>query len=111
MTKLFIKFLAVVLALFVAANIVPGITISGLYAAVIVAIILGVLNLIVKPILVVLTLPISILTMGLFIFVINASIFMFVGTIVKGFYIDGFFSALIGSIIVSFISWFVQKIV
>jgi putative membrane protein len=111
MSKILIKFLTVVLTLFVVSNIVPGITIIGLYSAIMVALFLGLLNLIVRPILVFLTLPITFLTLGTFIFIINAGIFMFVGSVVKGFYVDGFLPALVGSIIVSFVSWFVQKII
>lgn len=110
MSKIVIRFLAIVLGLFVAEQVVPGISISGLYTAGVVAVCLGVLNLLVRPILLILTLPITILTLGLFIFVLNASLFLFVGSFVKGFEIDGFIPALLGSIVVSIISWIVQKI-
>jgi len=104
MTKIIIRFLAVVLGLFIAAHVVAGVSVSGLYAASIVAVFLGVMNLVVRPILVVLTLPITILTLGFFIFILNAGIFFFVGSVVKGFNVDGFVPALLGSIIVSVIS-------
>lgn len=110
MGKLILRFLAIVLGLFVAAYFVPGVSVDGLYAAGIVAILLGVLNLTVRPILVFLTLPITIVTLGLFIFVINALIFMFVGTIVKGFDVQGFLPALFGSLVVSIVSSVVQKL-
>ncbi len=110
MTKTLIRFSGVVLGLFVAEHFVPGISISGLYSATMVALFLGILNIIVRPILVLLTLPITIVTLGFFIFIVNAGIFLFVGTIVKGFYVESFISAFLGSLIVSIISWFVQKI-
>ncbi len=110
MTKILIRFSSVVLGLFIAEHFVPGISISGLYAAIIVALFLGMLNIVVKPILVLLTLPITIVTLGFFIFILNAGIFLFVGTIVKGFYVESFVAAFLGSLIVSIISWFVQKI-
>ena len=110
MNKMIIRFLAVVVGLFIAAELISGVDIEGLYPAIIVAVFLGVMNIIVRPILVILTLPITILTLGIFIFVINATIFLFIGTIVKGFDVEGFIPALLGSIVVSTISWIVQKI-
>jgi len=110
MNKMIVRFLAVVLGLFVAAELVSGVSIEGLYAAIIVAVFLGLMNILVRPVLVVLTLPITIVTLGIFIFVINALIFLFIGTIVKGFEVEGFVPALLGSLIVSTISWFIQKI-
>ena len=110
MTKIFIRFSSVVLGLFIAEHFIPGVSVSSLYSAIIVALFLGVLNVIVRPVLIFLTLPITIATLGFFIFIVNAAIFLFVGTVVKGFYVDGFISALFGSIIVTVISWFVQKI-
>lgn len=102
--SIIIRILITALALFVAAYFVPGIVVEGLYAAIIAAIILGVLNLLARPILVILTLPITILTLGLFLFVINAVIFWFVASFVDGFSVDGFLPALLGSLIVSIIS-------
>jgi len=110
MTKFLIRFLSVVLALLLAANLVNGIQVESLYTALIVAIVLGVLNILVRPVLVLLTLPVTVLTLGLFILVVNASLFWFVGTFVKGFTVEGFTPALIGSLIVSLISWFAHKL-
>jgi len=92
------------LALLLVAEIVPGITVASVYIAIVVAILLGLLNVIARPILLVLTLPISILTLGLFIFVINAALFWFVATFVEGFEVAGFLPALLGSLLVSVIS-------
>ena len=105
-----IRFLSIVLGLFVAAEIVPGIALGGLGDALIVAVLLALLNMLVRPVLLVLTLPITILTLGLFIFILNALLLLFVGGLVSGLEIDSFGSALIGSIVVSIISWFVQKL-
>ena len=110
MTNLLTRFLAVVFALFLAAYVVPGITVEGIYAASVVAVSLGVLNVLVRPILVVLTLPVTIITLGLFLLVLNACIFWFVGSIIEGFEVAGFLDALLGSIIVSVISSLVQKL-
>ncbi len=98
------RILLTALALLLVANIVPGIHVEGIYIAIIVAVMLGILNVIVRPILFVLTLPITIVTLGLFIFIINAVLFIFVASFVEGFKVDGFWAALIGSLIVSTIS-------
>lgn len=92
------------MALLAAAYLVPGIEVASIYIAIITALVLGLLNLIVRPILIVLTLPITIVTLGLFTFVINAGIFWFVASFIEGFSVDGFLAALLGSVIVSVIS-------
>jgi putative membrane protein len=105
-----IRVLTVAVALLVASRIIPGIVVDGFYTAVIVAVLLGLINLIVRPVLVVLTLPITILTLGLSLFVLNALLFWFVGSFVEGFYVAGFIPAFWGSLVVSLVSWFMQKI-
>lgn len=104
MILLITRLLIAALALLLAAYLIPGIEVAGVYIAIVVALILGLLNLIVRPILIILTLPITIVTLGLFIFVINAALFMFVASFVDGFNVDGFLAALIGSLIVSVVS-------
>lgn len=104
MLTLITRVLIAALGLLIAAYLVPGIEVAGLYIAIVTAIILGLINLIVRPILIILTLPITILTLGLFIFVINATLFWFVASFIDGFEVDGFFAALFGSLIVSVIS-------
>ena len=83
---------------------------DGVYAALIAAVVLGLLNLIVRPILFVLTLPITILTLGLFAFVINAALFFFAASFLDGFAVTGIIPALIGSLAVSVASAIGQKI-
>jgi len=102
--KLIARIALTALALLVVSHLIPGVVIEGLYPAIIAACILGILNAVVRPILVILTLPITILTLGLFIFFINASLFYFTASFIDGFSVSGFFSALIGSLIVSVIS-------
>ena len=92
------------LGLLLIANFVPGITVSGFYAAVIAAVILGVLNAIVKPVLLILTLPITIITLGLFSLVINAALFLFAASFIDGFAVESFWYALLGSLLMSIIS-------
>lgn len=87
------------LSLLVVSQIVPGFTIDGLYSALIAALILGIANILVKPILVLLTLPITIITLGGFLLIINALVLWLVSTIVKGFDFTGFGAAFIASIL------------
>ena len=99
------------LALIVVAYLVKGIAVSSFTAALIAALILGLLNAVIRPILVLLTLPVTILTLGLFIFVINALLFWFVGSFVKGFEVHGFLAGLVGSILFSIVSWVLSALV
>lgn len=108
--KILIRFGAVIGGLYLASAYVQGISVSSLYVAAIVAVILGILNLVVRPVLVALTLPVTILTLGLFLFVLNAGIFWFVGTFIKGFTVAGFVPALLGSLIVSTTSWLAHRL-
>ena len=102
--KLLTRLLVSSLALLMVAYFVPAIEVDGIVTALIVAVILGLLNAIVRPILVVLTLPITVVTLGLFIFVINASLFFFAAWFIEGFAVDGFWWAMLGSLMVSVIS-------
>ena len=84
---------------------VPGITIAGFYSALIVALVLGLLNALVRPILIFLTLPITLVTLGLFTLVINALLFWFAATVVKGFEVSGFGAAFWGALIMWAVAW------
>lgn len=106
-----IRILITALGLLLAAYLIPGIVVTSLYIAIITAIILGVLNLIARPILFVLTLPITLLTLGLFIFVINAALFWFTASFIDGFEVEGFIPAVLGSILVSLVSTVGNKLV
>lgn len=111
MFKLILKILISAVALLVAAYAIPGIAVDGVYIAIIAAVVLGLLNLIVKPILFILTLPINILTLGLFTFVLNALLFWFAASFVEGFAVSGFVPALLGSLLVSVISAFGNNLI
>lgn len=100
----------VALALLAAAAYIPGISVASPYTALIVALLLGLLNLVVYPILFVLTLPITIFTFGLFSFVLNAGLFWFVATFVEGFEVAGFIPAFFGALVVSIANWVGSKI-
>lgn len=93
------------LGLWIASRVVPGIRIDGAGTLAGAALLLGVVNAIVRPVLVVLTLPITILTLGLFLLVVNAATFGLVAFFLKGFHVDGFLAALLGSLLVGFTGW------
>ncbi len=102
--KLLTKVLLTALTLLIVAEYVPGITVDGLYPAIIAAIILGLLNVFVRPILLILTFPITLITVGLFVFVINAVLFWYAASFIEGFAVESFWYALVGSLIVSVVS-------
>ena len=99
--KLIARLLLTVLALLLVAEYVPGITVDGFKSALVAAVVLGLLNIFIRPIILILTLPINFLTLGLFTFVINAALFLFVANTIDGFAVEGFWPALVGSLIVS----------
>jgi putative membrane protein len=100
---LLFKWLASAVAILIAGLLIPGVKVAGAWSALILALVLGLLNISVKPLLILLTLPINILTLGLFTFVINALIIMLASSIVKGFEIGSFFNALLFSIVLAII--------
>ena len=89
---------------------IDGIHVDSAYIAIISALILGILNILIKPIIQLFTLPITILTLGLFAFVINALFFWFVASFVQGFSVDSFGAAFVGALSMSIISWLTSKI-
>jgi putative membrane protein len=91
-------------ALLLVAYLYDGVQVTSFWAALIAALVLGLVNAVVRPILVILTLPVTILTLGLFLFVINALLFWFVAEVVKGFAVSGFVAALVGSLLYSVIT-------
>ncbi len=103
--KLFLVWLLNAVALLLVPYVVPGVHIDTLYSALIAVVILGLVNTVIRPIFILLTLPVTLLTLGLFLFVINALLFWFAGDILSGFRVDGFFAALFGSIVYSLASW------
>lgn len=105
------KWLISALSLLGAAYLLPGISVSGFYSALIVALLLGLLNAVVRPILVVLTLPVTLITLGLFIFIINGSIFWFLATFIEGFNVDGLLWGVAGALTVSVFSWIGNKFI
>lgn len=92
-------------ALLGVALLMPSISVSNFGAALIAALVLGLVNTLIRPVLVFLTLPVTLLSLGLFILVINGLLFWFVGSFVPGFFVSGFWSGFFGAIVYSVISW------
>lgn len=108
--RVVINLLFSVLAVVVSAYVLPGVRVDSWVTALVVAVVLGVMNSVAKPILVILTLPITILTLGIFYFVINAALVLLVSAIVPGFKVDGFFWALLFSLVLSLVSGFLNSL-
>ena len=103
--RLLLQWLVNALALFALPYIFTSITVDSFVTALIVAVVLGLINTLIRPLLVILTLPVTILTLGLFIFVINGLLFWAVGSFVPGFHVNGFWAGFFGAIVYSVISW------
>jgi len=99
--KLIVRWLLLAAALLLVAYLYPGVAVSSFGVAMIAALVLGLLNTVVRPLLVLLTLPVTLLTLGLFLFVINALLFWAAAGVLEGFNVSGFTAALIGSLIYS----------
>ncbi|MBN1363468.1 MAG: phage holin family protein [Syntrophaceae bacterium] len=105
------RWLIITVAILIASFFVPGINVDKLSTAVIAACVLGLINVFIRPIVVLLTLPLSILTLGLFYFFINAFMLKLASYFVAGFEVKGFFSAFFGSLIISIVSWLVNSFI
>ena len=107
---IFLKWLITAAAILITAYLLPGVSISGPWAALWLAVFLGIINVIIKPILIIFTLPINILTLGLFTFVINALLILLASSVIKGFEVNGFLAALGFSIALSIISYVLNSL-
>lgn len=97
-------------AIAVASYLLPGVSVDSLFTAIVVAVVLGVINMFLKPVLVFLTLPITLVTLGLFMFVINAALVMLASYIIPGFSVESFWWALLFSLAISAVSWFLNSL-
>ena len=104
MQGFFLRTLITLLGLLLASALVPGVTINGTWSVIFAAILLGLVNGFVRPVAFLLTLPITIVTLGLFLFVLNAAMFGLVAAMLDNFIVDGFWSAVLGSLVVSITS-------
>src|SRR6267378_1121653 len=107
MRRFLVHWFSIALALFVCTRILPGVHVDSFQTLAVAALVLGFINAIIKPILVILTLPITVLTLGLFYFVVNGFAFALASAVVPGFAVDSLWWAILGSLVVSLISWFV----
>ena len=105
MTGFLLRLLIGALSLWLAAAIVPGMQITGVGTLFLAALLLGLVNAVVRPIFILLTLPLTLLTLGLFLLVVNAAMLGLVAAMLDGFLLDGFFAAVLGSLIVSLTGW------
>ena len=111
MVKLLVRYLGTVAAVLLTVYIVPGIYDAGIGTTLLVALVWSVITMVIRPILKILTLPITIITFGLFSFVLNALLFWSMTLIVPGFALAGFWAALLGALVLSIISWLIHQMI
>ena len=111
MIRILVVWLINTAALAAVAYLMPSVSIASPGAALAGALVLGLVNTLIRPVLVLLTLPVTILTLGLFIFVINGLLFWAVGSLVEGFHVAGFWSGVIGAIVYSIFSWLLSALI
>ncbi|HYL25788.1 MAG TPA: phage holin family protein [Burkholderiales bacterium] len=109
--RLLLVWLINTVALILVAYLLPGVSVATFTSALVAALVLGLVNTVIRPILILLTLPVTILTLGLFIFVINGLLFWFVGSFIQGFLVAGFWWGVLGAIVYSVISWLLTALV
>jgi putative membrane protein len=105
------RWLVITAAILISSSILPGIRVDSLTSAIVAAAILGIINVFLRPILLILTLPLTILTLGVFAFVINALMLLLVAYFVHGFDVDGFFWAFLGALIISLVNWIANRFI
>jgi len=105
-----LKWVLSAIAVIIAAYLLPGVTVDSFWAALIVAAILAIFNAVLRPILVILTIPVTVLTLGLFLLVINAIIVLMTDAIIADFYVSGFWWAVIFSLIISVLGTVFDKV-
>ena len=109
MPRFLLKFIIGALALWAATKVVPGVTIDDTTTLLIAALLLGIVNAIVRPILIILTFPLTLVTLGLFLFVINALLFWAASGLLPGLHVNSFFAALVGSLIYSLLGLLIES--
>lgn len=111
MLRVLVVWLVHTLALLGVAYLLPGVSVSSFGTALVAALVLGLVNAVIRPILILLTLPATILTLGLFIFIINGLLFWAVGSFIQGFVVAGFWWGVLGAIVYSLVSWLLSALV
>jgi putative membrane protein len=105
------RWLIITVAIILSSLLIPGIRIDSLPTAVIAAGLLGLINIFIRPLLIILTLPLNIITLGLFSFIINAFLLKLVAWFVTGLEVDGFFAAFLGAVVISFTNWLANRFI
>ncbi len=108
--KIFVRWIILSLAVFITTKIISGISVDPIWTTLIVGACLTLINMFIKPIINILTLPINLITLGLFSLIINGAIFWYLGTLIDGFHVTTFYAAFMGALIVSVINWILGKI-
>lgn len=111
MRPILVKWLINALAIAITTYLVKGIEVSGPGAVLMAAALLGILNAVIRPVLIILTLPITIITLGLFTLIINGALLGLVSFLIKGFVVQGFWPAVIGSLMISVVSWMINWLI
>jgi putative membrane protein len=111
MYGIFLRWLILTFSIIATSYLIDGIQVSGFVSAFFAAAILGILNAFFRPILLILTLPVNILSLGFFTFVINAIVLMMVSGVISGFEVNGFWSAVFGSLLISLVSWLLTSFI
>lgn len=105
LAKLLVRFVFAALGLWLAAKLVPGVSVSNTGTLIVAAILLGVVNAIVRPVVFILTLPITVLTLGLFLLVVNAAMIGLVAMLLGGFQVDGLVAGVLAAVVTGVVSW------
>jgi len=108
--RIILHWIILSVAVFVTTKIIPDITVDPIWTALIVGACLTLFNMIIKPVINILTLPINIITLGLFSLVINGALFWYLGVLIEGFNVGTFYAAFIGALLVSIINWVLKKV-
>ena len=109
--RILLAWLINALALIAVAYLMPSISVASFWSALVAALILGLVNAVIRPVLILLTLPVTVVTLGLFIFVINGLLFWLAGSFIDGFVVGGFWAGFFGAILFSIVSWILSALV
>lgn len=107
---LLLRWILFTLAIMLVAWLIPGIAVENFQSAMLVTVIMALINIFIRPLIVFITLPINVLTLGIFTLIINALLFMLAGYLAPGFFVDGFLSAFLGSIVLSFLGLVINMV-
>jgi putative membrane protein len=111
MTGILVRWFILTIAIIAAPYVIDGIRVSGFFSAFFAAAVLGILNAVLRPVLIILTLPFNILTLGLFTFIINAFLLKMASGVIPGFDVQGFWPAVLGSLVISIVSWVLNSLI